>query len=152
VTGTHALVWDVMYNVSPGAFEWGWDKDGYLVVIDAHSGQVYTTTCTGELVYRYVIDVEVRRYGAVIRRKTITTTLMGMAALTGTPMPMTGQYDGDLPWEISLTDTGQFEVWEWGRWVPDCDELPTFTAYREGDGGLVPQDEHGFSLVGVYER
>ena len=176
VTGTHALKWDTVYNIAPGEFDWGWDKDCHLVAIDTASGQVYTTTCgavayhytmsysdvyrqqvytttcTGGLSYVYVIDVEVRQDGAVVRRKTITTTLTGMAALAGTPCPTTGQYNGDLPWEIGLTDTGRFEVWERGQWVPNCDGLPTNVTYREGDDGLVPQDERGFSLVGMYER
>ena len=174
VTGTHELHWDTVYNVSPGAFDWGWDKDCHLVVIDAASGQVYTTTCggvayhytasyvdgrpyravcTGGLSYVYVIDIEVRQDGAVVRGETITTTLTGMAADAGTPCPTTGQYDGGQPWKTSLAGlTGRLEVWARGQWVPNCDELPTVTAYREGDGGLVAQDEQGFSLVGVYER
>jgi len=153
ITGTHALVWDRMYNVGPGELEWAWDKGGHLVVVDVASGRVYTTTCTGELAYTYVIDIEVRQDGAVVRGETITTTLTGMAADAGTPCPTTGQYDGGQPWKTSLAGlTGRLEVWARGQWVPNCDELPTVTAYREGDGGLVAQDEQGFSLVGVYER
>jgi len=179
VTGTHALKWDVAYNVSPISVSWGWDENCHLVVIDDASGQVYTTTCgetayhytmsryayayarqvytttcTSELAYRYVIDVEVRQDGEVVRAITHVMALTGMTALEGTPMPTTGQYDGDLPWEISTAGvTGQFEVWVRGRWVADdCDELPIFVTYKAGDDGLVPRDERGFSLVGVYER
>jgi len=174
VTGTHALKWDVVYNISPASLTWAWDEDCHLVVIDDASGrtykttcgemavyqavsyaypydrQVHTPTCISELVYRYIVDVEIRQDGEVVRSETITTTLTG---LTADEMPTTGQYDGDVPWKISAAGvTGQFEVWTCGRWVPDCDELPSFVMYREGDDGLVPRDERGFSLVGVYER
>ena len=174
VTGTHALKWDVVYNISPASLTWAWDEDCHLVVIDDASGrtykttcgemavyqavsyaypydrQVHTPTCISELVYRYIVDVEIRQDGEVVRSETITTTLTG---LTADEMPTTGQYDGDVPWKISAAGvTGQFEVWTCGRWVSDCDELPSFVMYREGDDGLVPRDGRGFSLVGVYER
>ena len=178
ITGTNALEWDMMYNVSPVALTWGWDENCHLVVVDDASERTYetacgetayhytasyaypyavdrqVTTCISELVYRYVVDVEVRQNGEVVRAITHVMALAGMAALEGTPMPTTGQYDGDLPWEISTAGaTGQFEVWVRGRWVADdCDELPIFVTYKAGDDGLVPRDERGFSLAGVYER
>jgi len=177
VTDTQALLWDLMFNVSPVALDWGWDKDCNLVVIDTASGhvytttcggvayhytasdadayprQVYTTTCGGELVYRYVIDIEVRQDGEVVRSDTHVMALTAMTVLAGTPMPTTGQYDGDLPWQISLVGlTGRLEVWERGQWVPNCDALPMFITFQAGTDGLVLQDEQGFSLVGVYEK
>ena len=87
VTGTHALKWDVVYNISPASLTWAWDEDCHLVVIDDASGrtykttcgemavyqavsyaypydrQVHTPTCISELVYRYIVDVEIRHIG-----------------------------------------------------------------------------------------
>jgi len=172
VTGTHSLIWDAMYNVSPVVRKWAWDEDCHIVV--GIGGRMYTTTCgaavahqsyaypynvevvtcAGGLVYRYVMDIEVRRHqdGEVVQSRTTTTTL---TALTAQTMPTSGQYDGELPWQI-LTEgiTGEFEVWERGRWVPNCPELPTITVYRyrEGDDGFTPQDGRGFSLMGAYVR
>jgi len=175
VTDAHGLMWDVKYNVSPASLSWTWDGDCYIVATNDATGQVYTTTCGGTMtrhyaeyadsgvytttctytpVYRYIFDVEIRRQsGAVLRTRTVTTALTAMIVDAGTPMPTSGQYNGEQWWGIPTDGiTGRFEVWTCGRWVSDCDELPAFPTYQEGSGGLVPRDGRGFSLVGVYER
>lgn len=154
VTDVHRLWWESVYGAGPIDLAWGWDSDGYVIAMDVDTEVVYTTTCTSTPVWHYVIDVEVRRGdGTVVRRTAMETGLSSMAAEEGTPMPRWGQYDGDLPWEVGLVGlTGELEVWGRGRWMPDCDRLPIYTTYDQLPNGFTPQDERGFSRVGVYER
>lgn len=145
VEGVRRLYWDTMHGISPMDLAWEWNDDGYIVAVDA-TGQEYATTCTDALVYVYVIDVEVRQDGEVVRAEQVVTGLEAMTAEAGTPMPNSGQYDGDQAWSIPV-DGG--EVWVRGRWLPNCADLPPVPVWHVTDAGLAPTDERGFVLVEV---